>query len=202
MFVQVIQGHVSDAGEARAAVDNWLKECAPGAVGWLGTTAGVTDDGQLIALARFESAEAAQRNSDRPEQDAWWAQMSKLFTEDPTFHDSTHVTVDLSGDPDQAGFVQVMQGKGRDPERARELMSDDSTDWSAFRPEVLGSLSIEHEGGAWTMGIFFTSEEEARAGESKEPPAELKAQMDELNSLMIGPPTFFDLKNPWLFSPS
>ena len=202
MFVQVIQGKVSDASEARASVDRWLEECAPGAVGWLGTTAGVTDDGRLIALVRFESEEAAQRNSERPEQDAWWAQMKKLFADEPTFHNSTHVTTDLSGDPDQAGFVQVMQGKGSDPERARELMNDDSVDWAALRPEILGSLSIEHEGGAWTMGIYFTSEDEARAGESKEPPAELKAQMEELNSLMIGEPTFFDLKDPWLSSPS
>ncbi len=201
MFVQVIQGKLSDSGKARAGIERWLTDCAPGAIGWLGTTAGVTDDGQLVALARFESQEAAQRNSERPEQDAWWAEMSTLFTEEPTFQDSTHVTVDLSGDPDDAGFVQVMQGKGSDPERARELMNDDSVDWSALRPDILGSVSVEHDGGAWTMGIFFTSEEAARRGESQEPPPEVKAQMEELNSLMIGEPTFYDLKDPWLFTP-
>ena len=29
------------------------------AQGWLGSTAGITDEGQLVALARFESKEAA-----------------------------------------------------------------------------------------------------------------------------------------------
>ena len=58
MFVQVIQGRTSDARQVRAQLDKWVKEVAPGAVGWLGSTAGVTDDGQVIALARFESEEA------------------------------------------------------------------------------------------------------------------------------------------------
>ncbi len=202
MFIQVIHGEVSDAGEARAAHERWLEECAPGAVGWLGTTAGVTDDGQMIVLARFESADAAARNNDRPEQDAWWTQASKIFTGEVTFQNSTYVSADVTGNPDEAGFVQIMQGHGSDPERARELMNTDSFDWAAFRPELLGSVSVEHEGGAWTMAIYFTSEKAAREGEQKEPPAELKAQMDELNSLMTGPPTFFDLKDPWLSSPT
>ena len=68
MFVQVIQGPVSDATAARAQFEKWMTELAPGAIGWLGSTAGVTDDGTLVALARFESEEAARQNSDRPEQ--------------------------------------------------------------------------------------------------------------------------------------
>ena len=53
MFVQVIQGQVTDAGKVRAALDRWAAEVAPGAIGWLGSTAGVTGDGRFIALARF-----------------------------------------------------------------------------------------------------------------------------------------------------
>jgi len=118
MFVQVIQGHVSDAAQVRAQLDRWVAEVAPGAVGWLGSTSGVTDDGTLIALARFESAEAARQNSDRPEQTAWWEQTAALFTGEPVFRDSTSVQVDTPGDPSQAGFVQVMQGRSSDPDRA------------------------------------------------------------------------------------
>ena len=62
MFVQVIQGQVSDPEQARAALDRWARELAPGAGGWLGSTAGVTEDGRFIALARFESEEAARRS--------------------------------------------------------------------------------------------------------------------------------------------
>ena len=142
----------------------------PGATGWLGSTAGVTDDGRFIALARFESEEAARRNSDRPEQDRWWAETARLFTGEATFTDSADVVVDVVGDPGSAGFVQVMRGRGTDPDRARELMGEDSSAWAAFRPEILGSLAVLQEGGSYTMAIYFTSEEEAREGERKEPP--------------------------------
>jgi hypothetical protein len=40
VFVQVIQGQVADAGKVRAALDRWAQELAPGATGWLGSTAG------------------------------------------------------------------------------------------------------------------------------------------------------------------
>jgi hypothetical protein len=201
VFVQVIQGQVADAQQAKAALDRWARELAPGATGWLGSTAGVTEDGRFIALARFESEEAARRNSDRPEQDQWWAETARLFSGEPTFTDSSDVTVDVTGDPDRAGFVQVIQGRGSDPDRARELMSQDSSAWAAFRPEILATVAVGHEGGAYTMAAYFTSEAEAREGERKQPPPELQAQMDELAALSVGEPEFFDLKQPWLYSP-
>jgi hypothetical protein len=201
MFVQVIQGQVADAGEVRAALDRWAAEVAPGSIGWLGSTAGVTEDGRFIALARFESEDAARRNSDRPEQDRWWAETSQLFSGEATFKDSSDVTVDLVGEPDEAGFVQVMQGRGTDTDRARELMSDDSSAWADFRPEILGSVAVGHEGGAYTMAVYFTSEAEAREGERREPPPELRAQMEEMAALNLGEPEYFDLKQPWLYSP-
>jgi hypothetical protein len=201
MFVQVIQGQVGDPEELRAALDRWEQELAPGASGWLGSTAGVTDDGKFVAIARFESADAAQQNSDRPEQDQWWAETSKLFSGEVTFRDSADVAVDVIGDPNSAGFVQIMQGRGTDPDRTRELMGEDSEAWAAFRPDIIGSLAAQHDGGAYTMALYFTSEEAAREGERKEPPPELKAQMEELDALSAGVPDFFDLKQPWLYSP-
>ena len=202
MFVQVIQGRTSDGGQVRAQLDKWVKEVAPGAVGWLGTTSGVTEDGQVIALARFESEEAAQQNSDRPEQTAWWQEMAALFSDEPVFHNSSSVEVDTPGDPSQAGFVQVMQGRSKDPDRQRELMANDPTDWESFRPDILGTMSIAHESDAWTMAIYFTSEAAAREGEQKEPPAEMQEMMKEMDELALGEPVFFDLKDPWLDAPN
>jgi hypothetical protein len=51
----------------------------------------VTEDGRFVALARFESAEAARRNIDRPEQGQWWTETAKLFPSEVTFRDSSHV---------------------------------------------------------------------------------------------------------------
>jgi quinol monooxygenase YgiN len=201
MFVQVVQGRVSDAAQLRARLDTWAQEVAPGAVGWLGSTTGVTDDGRVMALARFESAEAAQQNSDRPEQTAWWEQTAKLFTDEPEFHNSTSVEVDTVGDPGEAGFVQVMQGRSSDPGRARELMANDQTDYRSFRPEILGTVTLNHDADAWTMAIYFTSEEAAREGEKKEPTPEMAEMMKQLGELSIGEPVFFDLKSPGLHAP-
>lgn len=202
MFVQVIEGRVSDSSRVRAQLDKWVADVAPGATGWLGTTSGVTEDGRLVALARFESEQAAQSNSDRPEQTAWWQETAALFEGEPAFHNSTSVEVDTPGDPSKAAFVQVMQGRSTDPDRARELMANDPTDWAAYRPDILGTLSIGHDGDAWTMAIYFASEEAAREGERKDPPPELEEMMREMEALTVGEPVFHDLRDPWLQAPS
>lgn len=201
MFVQVIQGRTSQPEALAEAFDRWKAELSPGATGWLGSTGGVTEDGRFIAVARFESEDAAQANSARPEQGAWWAKTEKLLDGEASFLNSTDVEVDTHGDPDRAGFVQVMQGRGSDPERAKQLMAQDADKWAEFRPDVIGSLAIGHDEGAYTMVMYFTSEADAREGERKEPPPEMAAQMDELNKLNIGEPEFFDLQQPILNSP-
>jgi hypothetical protein len=202
MFVQMIQGRVSDADAVRAQLDKWREEVSPGAVGWLGSTGGVTADGRLVALVRFESEEAAQRNSDRPEQGAWWEGMAACFDGEPVFHNSNWVQADEPGDPDKAGFVQVMQGRTKDVQRGRELMNSDSeVDWNEFRPDILGTLMVNYDDDGWAMAIYFTSEAEARAGEQKPPPPDMAEAMAELDTLAIGETEYFDLTDPWLMSP-
>ena len=201
MFIHVIRGHVTDPQQLRAALDLWSEQLAAGATGWLGSTAGVTEDGQFVGMARFASDDAARRNSDRPEQHQWWMDTSKLFSGDVTFQDSSDVTADVVGDPNTAGFVQVMHGRGSDPERAKQLMTQNPDEWAAFRPDVIGSVAVGHEGGAYTVAMYFTSEADARQGEQKEPPPALKAQMEEMGKLSIGEPEFLDLRRPWLYSP-
>ena len=201
MFAQVIQGRTSQPQALVDAFNRWKADLSPGATGWLGSTGGITEDGRFIVVARFESEEAAMTNSARPEQDAWWTETAQLLDGEAVFHNSTDVDVDVNGDPDQAGFVQVMQGRGSDPERAKQLMAQDADKWAAFRPDVIGSVSIGHDEDAYTMVMYFTSEAEAREGERKELPPELQAQMEEMNKLNIGEPEFFDLNQPILSSP-
>src|SRR5690348_14920608 len=102
MFIQVIQGKVADAAGLQRCMDRWTEELMPGAVerGFLGSTAGTADDGTYIALARFESAEAASANSDRPEQGEWWAETAKCFDGDVIFMNCDGVQPWLSGGSD------------------------------------------------------------------------------------------------------
>lgn len=201
MFVQIIQGRTSQPQALVDAFDRWKADLSSDATGWLGSTGGVTEDGRFIFVVRFESEEAAMANSARPEQGSWWADTAQLLDGEAVFHNSADVDVDVNGDPDQAGFVQVMQGRGSDPERAKQLMGQDADKWAEFRPDVIGSVTIGHDEGAYTMVMYFTSETEAREGERKEIPPELQAQMEEMNKLSIGEPEFFDLERPVFGSP-
>jgi len=201
VFIQVIQGQVRHSEPVYVELDAWIKEISRSVEGWLGSTAGVTDDKRFIALARWESEEAARRHSARPEQDHWWKAFSELFDDPPTFRETSEVFIDVPREPDQARFVQVMQGRGTDMDRARELMGAHSDQWAAFRPDILGTVGCMF-GDGYTTASYFTNEEAAREGERKPPPPELQAEMDELESLVVGVPEFFDLREPWVHTPS
>ena len=90
MFVQVIQGQCPSRARF-ARLERWEREVAPGRGGMAGvSTSGVTEDGRLIALARFESEEAAPQQQRPAAADEWWSETSKLFTGEPvTFRDSS-----------------------------------------------------------------------------------------------------------------
>jgi hypothetical protein len=80
-------------------------------------------------------------------------------------------------------------------------MSEDSDKWAAFRPDLIGSVAVGHESGAYTMVMYFTSEADAREGERKQIPPELQANMEKMNNISIGEPEFFDLRQPVILSP-
>jgi hypothetical protein len=197
MFIQVITGEVADAAGLESAFDRWQSEVRPGATGFLGSTSGVTADGRFVALARFESAEAARANSDRAEQGAWWSEAEKCFAGPVAFHDCTEVDTFRGGGSDDAGFVQVMQGRA-DRQRLRALDERVEEILPELRPDLLGSIRA-WDGDLYTEAAFFTSEADARAGEAKPPPDELADAMREWQDVM-GPITYYDLPHPKLVS--
>jgi hypothetical protein len=142
------------------------------------------------------------RNSDRPEQGEWWTETSKLFDGDAEFKNSVAVDEYMVGDPGTARFVQVVLGKVSDVDRARELMRRDPQAWSQLRPDLLGTLTVVHDNGELTTAAYFTSEDEARAGESREVPAEMREEMAQIDALTVGQPEYLDLKEPWLHAPN
>jgi hypothetical protein len=201
MFVQVIQGKARDAAGLRKQWERWQQELKPAATGYLGSTGGVTADGEFILLARFETEEAARANSDSAEQTAWWEQTSQ-FLEDPLFHDCTLVDLINEGGSDDAGFVQVIQGKVTDVEKAREMDRATQSQMREMRPDVIGGIVAWHpQNGRFTNAIYFTSEAEARAKEKETSSSpEFQQYMKEFEAISDGEPKFLDITDPWFSS--
>jgi hypothetical protein len=201
MFVQVIQGRAKDAAALREHWERWDHELKPAAKGFLGSTAGITADGEFIALARFESEEAARANSDSAEQGAWWSETSQ-YLEEPMFHDCTLVDLINDGGSDAAGFVQVIQGKVTDVDRARELDKESQGKMNELRPDVIGGIVAWHpQSGRFTNAIYFTSEAEARATEKDTMNApEFEKYMAALKAISDGDPKYLDITEPWYAS--
>ena len=199
MFIQVLQGQVHDEAALGRQFDRWLQELAPQADGWQGTTAGLPTQGGFIAVVRFASEEAARRNSDRPEQDRWWTETAKSLGE-VTFHDCPEVDTFGAGGSDQAGFVQVIQGRATDPERLRQLNAESGDQLRVMRPDIIGGTVAWHGDGGFTQTVYFTSEAEAREGERREMPEDQRGGSAEWQTMIVDA-RYFDLLDPWLQSP-
>jgi hypothetical protein len=193
MFIQVIHGKAKDKEGLLRRWDNWRDEMMPQSVGFIGSTAGVADDGTAIMAARFESEEEARKNSDSDAQSQWWEETRKYFDGDPKFYDYTNIETDRDGGSDDAGFVQFIIGRVSDINEARNLM--DSVQGSTSRPDLIGSVTGWGEDGHFTTAAYFTSEEEARKGEASEPSSEEAEVMEKWRELMQEV-AYVDLRNP------
>jgi len=202
MYIQVIAGRATDAEALTAQFENWVSDVRPGAIGLLGGTAGLTDDGRFVILARFEDADAAQRNSERSEQTEWFSQ-TEPYMADVTFDGCSRVETLFGGGDDAATFVQVMRGTVKDAATADALFAQRDAAEAALRqarPDLLGQVVALHdEGGGVTSAVYFVSESEARANEAKMsdmPPggAELLAQFDAAFDVQ----EYFDLQHPMM----
>jgi hypothetical protein len=196
MFVQVIQGEVTDPDGLRTSLNRWIEDLGPGAEGWLGTTWGTHGTNSFIALARFESADAAKRNSDRPEQGDWWAEVASSIDGEARFADYDDVILLGPGGSDDAGFVQVMQGGVADVERERTMTRDFAQQpMMDFRPDILGGVAAFGDDGSFVQAIYFTSEAAAREGEKKPMPPDMQEMMEQsqANTTEIA---FIDLTSP------
>jgi hypothetical protein len=199
MFVQVMEGRVRDATRLQEQMDLWHRELQPGAEGFLGSTGGVTDSGDCIMIARFATEADARRNSDRPEQGAWWADTEACFDGPVRFHESTDVAVVRHGDADSAGFVQVMEGHVSDREAARRLDEQADEILAQARPDLLESITAYFDDGEFADIAYFRSEEEARDAEGRGVPPELADSFATWEATMRVE-RYLDLRDPWLTS--
>ena len=196
MFAQFIEGWIADSDALRQQYETWLEELAPTATGWLGSTAGITDDDRAFIAVRFTSAEAARANSERPAQGEWWKDTEDCFAGPVEFLDCDDVELFLDGGADDAGFVQVIRGRFHDVDQARTVMHGMDDELRAQRSDVLGGYVGTRPDGTFVQVVYFTSEDEAREGERDE------GAPDEFAALLDGEPRYLDLPDPWLSSPN
>lgn len=200
IFVQVLQGRAADPGAIRDLIDRWHDELAPGAVGWLGTTAGVSDDDEFVALIRFASAEAAARSSQREEQDAWWHELASHIDGDLEAHDCEDVAEIAGGGSDDAGFVQVFRGRATQLHEVLDRIAETAEEMLSHRPVLIGGYVAAHdEGDGFTEVLYYPSEEQAEGEEGQEVReteltrvAEMAGAVTDLRRI--------DLRDPWLRS--
>ena len=185
MFSQVVQGHTNDPTAVRLAMERWAA-----AAEMISITAGVTEDGRFIAVTTFESEESARAaNGD------WHGVLDGQVT----VRNGTRTDVFTPGDLARARFVQVVEGQVTDLDHARRHKASLQVELAAHLPWLLGTLTVEHDGMRFTRVLYFSTEEEARAGE-RDMPAAVRRRDEPALRLLVGPLEFLDLRDPWLLS--
>ena len=198
MFVQVVEGRVTDGAALRRLVERWDAEVKPGVTGFLGATAGVADDGTAFAFVRFADEASAVANARRPEQAAWWEEMLQLYGEPPTFHESSDIALLLVGGSDDSGFVQVVRAATPNRSKVDALMTPERiAEVRRSRPDLIGSMRVWLADGSFIEAAYFTSESDARVAEQSDDYEEVESPFVEA----YGPMTFADLRAPILLSP-
>ena len=185
MFIQVVMGKIVDSDTFNEVGPRWDTDVRPAAKGYLGGTVGTTADGRFFVSSRWESADAAAANDDRPEQTKWYSEFAPAVS-DVEYHDCPTVLVTGKGNKDDAGFVQVMVGTIKDQAKFDGLndrideMDEAFSDW---RSDVLGDvMAVCEDHQHFYDVIYFTSEAEARVGEKQEPTAAVQGFMTEMEA--------------------
>ena len=193
MFVQIVKGKTSNPEAMTALGEKWQKELRPGATGFVGSTVGASADGTFLAAIQFTDDVAAKANSDRPEQDAFFKEMSQYIDGEPSFSESSDTSLLFDGPTEKATFVQVMEATVTDRAKAEAMENDEMLDQlRKARPDLLGGLRVWLDGGKSIELAYFTSEAEARKGESAD---EFGPSQEEFAALYENM-TYLDLPNP------
>lgn len=199
MFVQMVQGKAKDVAAIEASMQRWIQDLKPRAKGWLGATTGITTQGEFVAVVRFDTEQNARANSDSAEQTAWWNEFSKNLDGDASFFDSTEVEEFGAGGSDDAGFVQIITGNGKDKNRLKQIDKEMDAATETQRPDVIGGINA-WSGDRFVQVIYFTSEKEARANEAKGFEGDAKALMEEMQAI-TDDVRFLDINEPKMFGP-
>ena len=121
VFVQLIQGKTSDKEGLHRQLEAWMSKLRPDADGYLGTTGGVTDDGDVFIYGHVSSPRRRGAPTATGRSRAPGGQRPNGTSDGPvSFVDSADVDVQVEPSND-SGFVQVIQSTARDRSRIEEI---------------------------------------------------------------------------------
>ena len=197
IFVRLLRGEVADLERLRGTWESGYDRLGARAGGWLAATAGVTPAGQWLAAIRYASEEAARRNEERPEYAQGWRDLQAALGGPAQLDGSADVHAVSGNGSGPPGFVQMMRARVRDRQRLEEVEASMGDQFASLRPDFIGGLRIWHGADRVTVVDSFTSEAEARAGEAKEMPEDLKVKFGAWMGL-LDDVEWYDLAEPWL----
>jgi len=201
MFVWVLEGKAADPGEVGRQLGRWTSEFGETIPGYLGATGGVSDDGRFLLFVRWESEDAGNELLMRPEQQAWYEEFQTSFDGAIVFAETGDVTTHLAGGSDAAGFVQAMKVSGVDRQRVEAADREFENIASHVRPDLIGGIRVWTALDGFVEVNYFTSEQDARAGEKQAPPPELVEGFEDFMAMMKDA-EYFDFTAPFLHSAS
>ena len=199
VFVWVLEGKVADPGEVGRQLARWSGEFGA-TPGYLGATGGVTDDRRFLLLVRWESEEAGNELLMRQEQQEWYEMFQESFDGAIEFAETGDVTTHLAGGSDAAGFVQAMKVSGVDRQRVETADREFENIAAQFRPDLIGGVRVWTAPDGFVEVNYFTSEQDARAGEKQAPPPEVLARFEDFMAMMEDA-EYFDFTEPFLHTP-
>jgi hypothetical protein len=198
MFVQVVE---AVGGDCDALRSHWERGVAQldGADGWMSATAGLAEEGRLLGLLHFASAEAAERAGRRPDRQAWWRQLEALVRGGVSVDSCAATGRIAGGPPTEAGVVVLLRGRATDLPDVIHRLAETEASMIAGRPELVGGFVAVHaDGEGFTEALYFRDEEATRSGgDTVETELwyvqELSGHVSDVRRL--------DLHDPWLHRP-
>ncbi len=197
MFVRVVQASVVSKPLLRNAWEHLLDAFAMHDA-WLGATGGIDKDGRFHAWVTFTDSDEADEVFNDPEVARWHDQfLHHLAEANVTPTSDARVLIPGGG---SAGFVQFVAGDALDKEKLEAVMLAFQQEVVEYRLDVLGSMIAWLGPDSFSSIVFFSSEAEARRGESLEFPGGISALLGEVMQVLKNL-EYIDIRDPWIAFP-
>jgi predicted regulator of Ras-like GTPase activity (Roadblock/LC7/MglB family) len=196
-----MEGQVSDRAGVARAWNRWRGELARRAPGRLGATAGISQEGDFVAVIGYRSGEAARRDAERKEIGAWLNELGEYLEGPPHVSESCDAEV-IGGDPLRAGFVQIVHAHSKDVSKLRvhwQRMADRADEIVLHHPALISAMVAWHDDDCLTQTLYFNSEQEAQVAANEAPPG-LEWIFEEWLEL-AQEERFINLREPWITPP-